>query len=69
MTTEMNIFGVFVQPLLVFLLVSLALLAVLRRLLNWIGAYRFVWHRSLFDVALLVIILAGVTDYLPRFLP
>jgi hypothetical protein len=69
MTTEMNIFGVFVQPLLVFLLVSLALLAVLRRLLNWTGAYRFVWHRSLFDVALLVIILAGVTDYLPRFLP
>jgi hypothetical protein len=68
MISEMNILGVFVPPLLVFTLLSLCVLAVLRHLLQWLGAYRLLWHRALVDVALLVIIMAGVTAYLPRWL-
>jgi hypothetical protein len=64
----MNLFGVFVPPLLVFTVLSLGILAVLRRLLSWCGAYRLVWHRPLVDVALLVIILAVVTAYLPGWI-
>ncbi len=67
MISEMNIFGVFVPPLLVFILISLCALAVLRRVLAWAGAYRLLWHRPLVDMSLLVIILALVTAYFPRW--
>jgi hypothetical protein len=63
----MNIFGVFVPPLLVFILISLCVLAVLRHLLTWTGAYRLLWHRPLVDMSLLIIILALVTAYFPRW--
>jgi phage shock protein PspC (stress-responsive transcriptional regulator) len=69
MTSEMTLFGVFVQPLLVYFVLSLCLLAVLRRVLAGLGAYRFLWHKPLVDVALLVIILAGITEFWPRWVP
>jgi hypothetical protein len=34
----------------------------LRRLLDRIGFYALVWHRPLFDMALLVCILAGLVE-------
>ncbi len=60
MIREMNIYGMFVSPMLVWSVVALAIVAVLRRLMAWSGMYRFVWHRPLFDFALLVIVLGGV---------
>jgi hypothetical protein len=39
----------------------------LRRLLRWIGFYRFVWHRPLFDFALLVIVLGAVVAAATRW--
>jgi hypothetical protein len=56
---ELNFFGVFVAPLLIWVVVALALSWVLRRTLAWIDFYRLVWHRPLFDFAMLVI-LTGV---------
>lgn len=60
MIGEVNIYGVFVPPLLVWVGAALPLTAVLRRLLRIVGFYRFVWHRPLFDFALLVIVLGVV---------
>jgi Protein of unknown function (DUF1656) len=60
MTGEIDLYGVFVPRLLVWLVASLLLTAVLRRLLRRFGFYRFVWHRPLFDLALLVIVLGTV---------
>jgi hypothetical protein len=61
MIAEFDVFGVFVPVLLVWTMLALAICWAVRRLLVAVGFYRLVWHRPLFDVALLVIILAGVT--------
>lgn len=60
MIREYNIYGLFVPPLLVWTGIALAISAILRRVIGRLGLYRFVWHRPLFDLALLVIILGGV---------
>lgn len=60
MIGEIDIYGVFIPPLLVWIVAALALTAVLRRLLRWLGFYWLVWHRPLFDFALLVIVLGAV---------
>jgi hypothetical protein len=68
MIGEIDVYGVFVPTLLVCLGAALPLTAGLRRLLRWLGFYRFVWHRPLFDLALLVIVLGGVVAFANRWL-
>ena len=68
MIGELNIFGVFVPVVLPYTLVSLCLLAVLRRVLEWCGVYRLLWHRPLVDFSFLVIILAAVSAFLPHWI-
>ncbi len=60
MSGEFDIGGVYAPSLLIWGLVAVALSIPLRRLLAWTGAYRWVWHRGLFDIALLVLVWAGV---------
>jgi hypothetical protein len=60
MIGEIDVYGVFVPPLLLWVGAALPLTAVLRRLLRLAGFYRFVWHRPLFDFALLVIVLGAI---------
>ena len=60
MIGEVNLDGVLLSSVLVSALIALACAFVLRRLLSWAGAYRFVWHPALFDVALFVILWAAV---------
>lgn len=60
MIATFDIFGLHVTALLVWLLFALVLAGLLRRVLERLGAYRFVWHRPLFDLALLVLLLGGV---------
>jgi hypothetical protein len=62
MIGEIDLFGVFLPPLLVWLAIGLLLSAALRAILRRLGLYRYVWHRPLFDLALLVI-LTGVVSY------
>ncbi|HEY2621771.1 MAG TPA: DUF1656 domain-containing protein [Acetobacteraceae bacterium] len=52
MISELNIYGMYVPPMLL-----------------WFGGYRFVWHRPLFDLALLVVLLGGVVAAHARWLP
>jgi Protein of unknown function (DUF1656) len=68
MRYEIDIYGVLVPALLLWLVVAYALSAVLRRLMQRFGLYRLVWHRALFDFALFVCLLGGVV-YLSEFLP
>lgn len=60
MRSELDVFGVFVPGLLCCGLVAFALNTMLRRLLALSGFYRVVWHRSLFDLALFVVVLGAV---------
>jgi hypothetical protein len=60
MMGEIDVYGVFVPSLLVWVAAALPITAGLRRVLRWLGFYRLVWHRPLFDLALLVVVLGGV---------
>ncbi len=60
MIGEFNVAGVLLPSVLVSALIALAALLFTRRLLSRLGAYRFVWHPALFDIALFVILWAAV---------
>jgi hypothetical protein len=67
MIAEFDIYGVFVPALLVYAIIALLLELLLRRVLNAIGFYRFVWHRPLFDLALVVILFGAVVAFAEPF--
>ena len=67
MTGELDLYGVFIPTLLVWVGVTLPLTAGLRRLLRWFGFCRLVWHPPLFDLALLVIVLGAVVAVSTRW--
>jgi hypothetical protein len=58
MNGEIDIAGVLVHPLVLAAPLAFLLAALIERLLAWAGAYRFVWHRGLFDVALTIVLWA-----------
>jgi hypothetical protein len=60
MIGEIDLYGVLLPPLLVWLGIGLAVSAVVRFGLSRAGLYRFVWHRPLFDLAILVIATGAV---------
>ena len=60
MTGEIDLYGVYLSPLLALGVAALAVSYPLRRLLDRLGLYRWVWHRALFDVALYVLVLGGL---------
>lgn len=60
MIGELNVYGVLVPSLMVWTAIAVAVTAVLRAGLRWVGLYRLVWHPALFDLALFVVILGGV---------
>jgi len=64
MTGEIDIYGVLFPPLLVWLGLALILSAGVRLLLTRLRLYRFVWHRPLFDLAILVILTGCVAALL-----
>lgn len=67
MIGEINLFGVLLPPLLVWIGAALLLSAALRWVLAKAGAYRFIWHRALFDLALLVALTGLVSFLMNRF--
>jgi hypothetical protein len=56
MIGEVDLGGVFVSAALISGCLALAVLLGIQSLLRRIGFYRIVWHRSLFDLALFVIL-------------
>lgn len=61
MIEELDIGGIFFTPLLGGAAISLVLWVVMRAAFVRLGLYRLIWHPALFDVALLVLLFAGVT--------
>jgi hypothetical protein len=56
----LEFFGFDLPPLMLWACVALILFAVIRRLLERLDFYRFVWHRSLFNLALYVLLVGGI---------
>jgi hypothetical protein len=68
MIGEIDLYGVLLPPLLVWLAAGVALSALLRLAMGRFGLYRFVWHRPLFDLAILVIATGAVAAFANMFL-
>ncbi len=56
---DVELVGFYVSPLLLWAGAALIPFALLRWLLDRYGLYRFVWHRSLFNLALYVLLVGG----------
>ena len=59
MMGEIDLYGIYFPALLVLMLGAFLLTSVLRMVLTRLGLYRWVWHRSLFNFSLYVIVLGG----------
>lgn len=62
-----DIYGVLVPALLLWIIIAFGLSALLRRFMQRFDLYRLVWHRALFDFAIFVCLL-GVVVYLSEYL-
>ena len=60
MIGEIDIFGVFVPAPLVLMLIAYLINIVVRAVLERVGFYRLVWHRSIFDLGIYVFVFAAV---------
>jgi hypothetical protein len=60
MIGEFDVGGVFTPSLMIWALIALALSLPLRWALARLGVYRLVWHRGLFDIALVVLLWSAV---------
>jgi hypothetical protein len=61
MIGEIDVYGVLVPPLLAWVVIALPLSAAVRFCLGRVRFYRFVWHRPLFDLLVLVIVVGAVS--------
>ncbi|ADP71965.1 protein of unknown function DUF1656 [Rhodomicrobium vannielii ATCC 17100] len=69
MIGELDIYGVFVPALLLWMLIAYAVTAMLRSLCQRLGLYRYAWHRALFDISLYFIVLGAVVALETSLLP
>jgi hypothetical protein len=60
MIGEIDILGVFVPAVLVLMFIAYLLNLAVRMVLARVGFYRFVWHRSVFDLGIYVLLLGLV---------
>jgi hypothetical protein len=60
MRYEIDLYGVLMPSLILWLIITYGIGALLRPVLERAGVYRHVWHRALFDLALYVCLLGGV---------
>jgi uncharacterized protein YebE (UPF0316 family) len=68
MIGEIDIFGVFVPTVLVLMFIAYLINLVIRTVLARTGFYRFVWHRSIFDLGIYVLVLGLVVIVSHRFI-
>lgn len=60
MLSEIDLYGVFVPGVLVLAVLAFAVATAIRMALAALGCYRHIWHRSLFNLSLFVIVLGAV---------
>ncbi|RKP44223.1 DUF1656 domain-containing protein [Pararobbsia silviterrae] len=66
MIGEVDILGVFIPALLWLMLIAYAINLAIRKVLSHTRFYEYVWHRSIFDLGLYVIILGVVVSLTRR---
>jgi protein AaeX len=59
--TEINLFGVYVAPMSVMMVVAWLITIALRRVADRFGLLRHVWHPALFVFAVYMIVLSSMT--------
>jgi len=59
--TEVNLFGVYVAPISVMMVVAWGITIALRRIATRFGLLRYVWHPALFVFAVYIIVLSSWT--------
>lgn len=64
--SELDIYGVYVPTFMVLMLLAYLVSRGLRAALQRSGFYSWVWHRTLFDLAIYVVILGMLFDALQR---
>ncbi|MBC7585674.1 DUF1656 domain-containing protein [Tardiphaga sp. vice352] len=69
MRFEIDLFGILVPALLLWLILTYLIGALLRPLMVRGGLYNYVWHPALFDLALFVCLLGGVVYLSSGLLP
>jgi hypothetical protein len=57
--TEINLFGVYVAPISLFMVAAWLITTALRRIANRSGLLRYVWHPALFVFAVYIMVLAS----------
>jgi protein-S-isoprenylcysteine O-methyltransferase Ste14 len=63
MIGEVDLYGLYVPPLLLLTLAALVVSRLVNLVLAKTGFYRLVWHPALFDFSLFVIVLGALTFY------
>ena len=69
---EIDLFGVYVAPISLLMVVAWVVTIGLRRLAAQVGLFRWVWHPALLVFAIYVITLSSLTfvaSYMPRVFP
>jgi len=56
---EINLFGVYIAPISLFMVAAWLITMALRRVANRSGLLRYVWHPALFVFAVYIIVLAS----------
>jgi hypothetical protein len=69
MRGEIDLFGIYLSPLVLAGLIAWPVTLLLFRALNRIGFYRFVWHRPMVNLALFVLVLGGIVFGLGAIVP
>jgi hypothetical protein len=64
MNEEISLFGIFVPSILACSIVSYVAMVLVARALRAVGAYRFIWHRSLFNLSMFACILCATVLFL-----
>jgi hypothetical protein len=69
---EVDLFGVYVAPISLLMVVAWVVTIGLRRLAVQVGLFRWVWHPALLVFSIYVIVLSSLTfvaSHVPRVLP
>jgi protein AaeX len=64
--TDINLFGVYVAPISLLMVVTWVILLGLRRIAVPLGLLRHVWHPALFGFAVYVIVLSSIVLIIAR---
>lgn len=64
---EINVFGVYVAPMALMLIVAWLILVALRRIASRFGLLRHVWHPALFEFAVYMSVLSVIVLLVARW--